>query len=104
MEQIDKDIILLRLYRVFNVKEPDYITTQKLAYIYNWMEPRAGDVTIDVITALREPFRGQSNLKTVDAFYTELKLINMTTSGRYDCTTKRVPRQSIRYYTGWRMG
>jgi hypothetical protein len=101
---VDRDIILLRMYRIFNVKDETHITTQKLAYIYDWVEPRAGEVSLDVITALRKAFKRESNLRTIDAFYTEVKLINMTDSGRYDFSTKKSPRLSERYYVGWRLG
>lgn len=97
---IDRSILTLRLYRIFGIKDEDYATTTKLIYIYDWIAPRAGDVSLDVITAMREYYLRDSNAKRVDAFYNELKLVNMNTSGRYDTSSKKVPMNRNNYYLG----
>lgn len=84
-------ILLLRLYRIFRIKEEHHAVTTKLAYIYEWIEPQAGIVTLDVITDLRRRYTRESNHRTIDALYHDIKLINMNRSNRYDTSTRRAP-------------
>jgi hypothetical protein len=102
-KSVSREILRLRLHRIFNIKENNYATSVKLLYIYDWLEPKAGDCTLDLITEFRKAFPHESNLRNLDAFYNEVKLLNMTSSKRYNTTALKVPIHRDDYVSGWRL-
>jgi hypothetical protein len=100
---VSRPIVCMRLHRIFGLDEETYLTTVKLLYIYDWIEPIAGDASLDVIIYLRKSFKRESNLCTIDALYGELRTIAMNHSGRYNTTTLRPPEEQTVYYLGHRV-
>lgn len=64
-----KKLVEYKLYKVFRIKDEQYIVTVKLLAIYRWAYPRHRSDVYEFLKKLREANRQHSNQETIDAVY-----------------------------------
>lgn len=99
---IDKEIILMRLYRIFRLDEEDYITSVKLHYIYDHIRQEAGDEVFVVITERLRDYKFREKKKRLNGFYNTLQ--GSSLSLRAAPPEAQVPGGTSRYVPGWKCG
>lgn len=99
---MQNEIIRQRLYRVFRIREEDYIVTVKLFYIYKWIEPRTGNDAFEILGILRKATRGISNLEKINGLYHAVKMIGLKENG-YMSAAKAAPMNRNQYVAGWHL-
>lgn len=100
---MEDEILRQRLYRIFRIEDETYMVTMKVFYVFRWVEKRAGhDVTLDVITDLRQQFKKRKNTERLDWMFREMQWVNM--SHHAAPQNAHPPQEQSKYSMGWKLG
>lgn len=96
------EILRQRLYRIFRIEDENYMVTMKVFYVYRWVERRAGNDTLDVLTDLRERFKKRKNTERLDWMFREMQSVNIAHLAAPPGA--RPPQAQSNYSLGWKLG
>lgn len=97
-----------KLLRYLGEVNFDYTETQRqqVEYVYKWLVKQVGSQDWQVLTlkiTQTEQTFPKKHKPRLDYLYNHIKLNNLRDSGRYDCTTQRIPMKYEVYDKGWRL-
>jgi len=103
LQQYSRSIVTNRLYRIFRIKDEEYIITLKLVAIYGWRLPIDGENVYESLGKLRQENRQFSNRRTIDCLYEQGQNALYKKNERFAPGCEKPPQQEGLTVIGWKV-